>query len=35
MLGVVPILVLQHQASVDTFLYLSLNPFSLLYVGAR
>ena len=31
MLGVVPILVLQDQASVDTFLYLSLNLSGLLF----
>ena len=31
MLGVVPILVLQDQASVDTFLYLSLYLISLLF----
>ena len=31
MLGVVPILVLQDQASVDTFLYMSLNLVGLLF----
>ena len=31
MLGVVPVLVLQDQASVDTFLYLSLNLVGLLF----
>ena len=31
MLGVVPILVLQYQASVDTLLYLPLNLIGLLF----
>ena len=31
MLGIVPIFVLQDQASVDTFFYLSLNPIGLLF----
>ena len=31
MLGVVPILILQDQASVDTFLYLSLYLIGLLF----
>ena len=38
MLGIVPVLILQDQASIDTFLYLTLNLVSLLlksWIGPR